>query len=268
MTKLTKLLVPGVALSAALLLPGIALAQPGTGFGDPTPPAPTPVTPVPAPAPAPAPAPTPAPAPPPVYNPTPTTPAPAPAPAAAPAPQPVVEDTPATARPEGTSIGLGINYLLGAAELDRPDGASVRFRMASALTFEPFVRLATHGQSQMNGDFKDAQNELLLGTNVRLPLKSRGKVDIVASVGGFVGLETDDPDGDDNNSTTTSLAVDYGLGVEYWYNANWCLSFTARNPFVNYNNTSFEISDEATVSNVDVGAIWNPLTELSLHLFY
>ena len=166
------------------------------------------------------------------------------------------------------SVGLGINYLLGGAELDRPDGASVRFRLDSALTFEPFVRLATHGQSTADGDFKDAQNELLLGTNVRFPLKSRGKVDLIATAGGFLGLDTSDPDGDDNNSTTTSLGIDYGLGVNYWYNANWCLSFTARNPFVSYSSTSQEASDDLTTSNIDVGAIWNPLTELSLHLFY
>tara|TARA_R110002096_G_scaffold299503_1_gene493905 strand:- start:3726 stop:4232 length:507 start_codon:yes stop_codon:yes gene_type:complete len=167
------------------------------------------------------------------------------------------------------SLGLGINYLLGGAELDRPDGASARFRLESALTFEPFVRLATHGQSQADGDFKDAQNELLLGTNVRFPLKSRGKVDLIATFGGFVGFNTNDPDGDDNNTTTTQLGIDYGLGVEYWYNANWCLSFTARNPFVNYSGTSFEDNnDNLATSNIDVGAIWNPLTELSLHLFY
>lgn len=265
MTNSKKSLVSGLALGAALLLPTIALAQPATGFGEPTPP-PTPA-PAPAPAPAPVAAPAPAPAPAPVYAPAPTAPAPAPAPMAAPA-APVVPDAPPTARAAGLSLGLGINYLLGGAELDRPDGASARFRLASALTFEPFVRLATSGQSRLDGDEKDAQNELLLGTNVRLPLKSRGKVDLIATVGGSLGFNTNDPDGDDNNSTTTSLGIDYGLGVEYWYNANWCLSFTARNPFVNYQSTSFEISGDATTSNIDVGAIWTPLTELSLHLFY
>jgi len=182
--------------------------------------------------------------------------------------EPSVPDAPTTARPNGSSVGLGINYLLGGAELDRPDGASVRFRMASGLTLEPFVRLATHGQSQMNDDIKNAQNELLLGSTVRIPLKQRGKVDLVAVVGAAIGLNNNDPDGDNNNDTTTSFAVDYGLSAEYWYNANWCVSLTARNPFVNYASTSQEASSDLTTKNIDVGAIWNPLTELSLHLFY
>lgn len=173
-----------------------------------------------------------------------------------------------TDRANGMSVGLGINYLLGGAELDRPGGASVRFRMASALTFEPFVRLATHGQSEMNGDIKNAQNELELGTNVRLPLKSRGKVDLIATAGAFLGVNTNDPDGDDNNSTSTAFGIDYGLGVEYWYNANWCLSFTAKNPFVAYQSTSQEVDNDFTVSAIDVGAIWDPGVELALHLFY
>ncbi len=260
MTRPKTTLIPGLALSAALLLPSVALAQPGGGFGDPVPPAPT--DPVATPDPVPV---TPAPAPAPVYNPAPTTPEPQPV---ATAPSKPVVSTTSTARPQDLTLGLGINYLLGGAELDRPDGASARFRLPSGLTLEPFVRLATHGQSTMDGDTKNAQNEFILGSNVRFPLKSRGKVDLVAVGGASLGFETDDPDGDDNNTTITSFGLDYGLGLEYWYSSNWCLSFTARNPFVSYVGTSFEISDDAATSNVDVGLIWNPMTELSLHLFY
>ncbi len=265
MTDTKKSLVPGLALGAALLIPSVAVAQPGTGFGEPTPPPTAAPAPAPAPVAQPGPQPQPAPAPAPVYAPAPTA-APAPAPVAA--PEPVEPDEPATARAKGLSLGLGLSYVLGGAEFDRPSGASARFRLEYAITFEPFVRLATHGQSEMDGDIKNAQNELLLGTNVRLPLKSRGKVDLIATAGAAIGVDGNDPDGDDNNTSTTTFGVDYGLGVEYWYNANWCLSFTAKNPFLNYRSVSQEVSDNLTTSSVDVGAIWTPTTELALHLFY
>jgi hypothetical protein len=174
----------------------------------------------------------------------------------------------ATARPDGMSFGLGINYVLGGAELDRPDGASLRLRLASGLTLEPFVRLATHGQSSMDGDVKNAQNEFFLGSNVRLPLMSRGKVDLVGQAGGSLGVFINDPDGDDNNTTTTSFLIDYGLSVEYWVNTNWALSFTARNRFLRYEKISQQVSDNLTATNTDVGLIWDPVVDLAVHLFY
>lgn len=175
---------------------------------------------------------------------------------------------PATARPEGMSIGMGISYLLGGAELDRPDGASVRFRLDGGLTLEPFIRLATHGQSQQDDDIKNAQNEVVLGSNVRLPLASRGKVDLIAQVGAGLSYFGNDPDGDDNNSSTLAFAIDYGLGVEYWINHNWVLSFTARNPFVNYVSRSVEVSDDFTETDTDIGLIWDPGMDAALHLFF
>ncbi len=166
------------------------------------------------------------------------------------------------------SIGFGLGWALGAADLQAPDSASVRFRLDSGLTLEPIVRLATHGQSTADGDFKDAQNEVLLGSNVRIPLKSRGKVDLVGQIGGAFGVFISDPDGDNNNQTTTTFVVDYGLGVDYWFNQNWCLSFTARNPFFSLERISQEASSDLTATNTDVGLIWNPGIDAALHLFY
>jgi hypothetical protein len=173
-----------------------------------------------------------------------------------------------SARAEGMTFGLGINYILGGAELDRPDGASLRVRLISGLTFEPFVRLATHGQSTMDGDFKNAQNEFIVGTNARLPLKSRGKVDLIAQIGGGLGVAVNDPDGDDNNTTVTTLEIEYGLSVEYWFNQNWTLSFTARNRFVRYESTGQQSSSDLDSSNTDIGLIWDPVVDLALHLYF
>lgn len=170
------------------------------------------------------------------------------------------------------SIGLGIDYLLGGAELDRPDGASARLRLASGLTLEPTVRLATHGQSTDSaaGETDDAQNEFVLGSNVRYALKSRGKVDLIAQVGGGLAFLSNDPEGDDNNTNNLNFAIDYGLGVEYWVSSNWCLSFTATNPFLIFDDTTTEVAniDDTSQTNIDIGVIWDPVTRLSVHLFY
>lgn len=258
MTHLRTSLLSGLALGAAILLvPVVVHAQ---AVGDPVP------------APAGMPSiddpPVPAPGPPaPVYSPTPTAPAPTPPPVAGDS-MAVTTSAPATARPDGMSFGLGISYVLGGAQIDRPDGASLRFRLASGLTLEPFVRLATHGQSMMDGDFKDAQNEFIVGSVVRLPVKSRGKVDLVGQVGGGLSVFINDPDGDDNNTTTTTLSVIYGLSLEYWFNSNWNLSFTARNPLVSYQNVGFQISDSQTETKSEIGVIWDPVVDLALHLFF
>jgi hypothetical protein len=237
------------------------MAQGTGGFGDPVPaPGGTPVAdPVVDPAPAP------------VYTPAPT-PAPQPQPEPAAVNTSEAEPMPAPAttggRAEGLTFGLGISYILGGAEIDRPDGASLRIRMPSGLTFEPFVRLATHGQSTDDGDIENAQNEFFIGANARLPLKSRGKVDLVGQVGGGVGVFVSDPEGNDNNTTTTNFAIDYGLSLEYWYNPNWVLSFTARNQFVRYQGTSQQSTSTLDASDTDIGIIWDPVVEAAFHLFF
>lgn len=175
---------------------------------------------------------------------------------------------PATARPEGMSIGLGLSYALGAAELHRPDGASARFRMDGGLTLEPFVRLETRSQSVMDGDVKNGQNEFAVGSNLRLPLAGRGKVDFIAQIGAGLNYIGDDPDGDDNNSGNFRFAIDYGLGVEYWVNHNWCISFTARNPFLSYESRTQEVSSDVTETDTEIGIIWDPGIDAALHLFY
>ena len=247
--------------TVGLLASSVANAQPAT---------------VPAPQPVPAAAPTP------VYQPVATTQATAPVAQQPSAPQETkvaVPDQPPTARPQGMTFGLGFGYFINGSifgngggqapvNLKSPTGASVQVRLDSGLTLAPFVRLATHGQSTEGGDTKDAQNEFIVGSEVRYPLKSRGKVDLVAVGLAALAIQGSDPDGDDNNSTLTGFQVGYGLSVEYWYNANWRLSFTATNPFFLLNSRSFEVSDDLTTTDIDVGLIWDPNTSAAIHLFF
>lgn len=221
-----------------------------------------------APVPAPTPAPQPAPQPAPVYVP----PAPPAAPVAntqaAAAPAAPVQAVSKTPRPQGMSVGLGFGWALP-ADLDRLAQASVRLRLESGLTFEPIVRLETLGQSLADGDVKNAQNQLTVGTNVRLPLLGRGKVDFVGQIGAGIGINIDDPDGGDNNTTNFQAAIDWGISAEYWWNHNWVLSLTGRNPFLSYVSQTIESPvDDSTTSTTSIGAVWQPQVEVAIHLFY
>lgn len=254
MHRVTKLL-SVAALAAALIIPtSSAFAQPTDDFGNP----------VPTPEPMPEPEPTP------TYTPPPP---PPPAPEPAPAPEPVAPAEPemaepATDRPEGMTIGLGFGYQFP-AEIDRIDMASARFRLPSGLTLEPVVFLNTAGESLMDGDVKNAQNDVFLGSNIRVPFAGRGPVDFVGVAGAVLGYSINDPDGGDNNTSTFSLDLNWGVSAEYWYSNHWCFSLTAVNPFISYVSVTQETAaNDNTESQTSVGLNWNPGLQAAFHLFY
>jgi len=181
-------------------------------------------------------------------------------------PPPMPSSSPA-GRPEGMSYGIGVQHESG-ADLFSPTSASVRIRLASGMTIEPFVNLGTQSQSMLNGDVKNAQNEVSLAAAVRIPLKSRDKIDLVGIGIGQLAWSQNDPDGKDNNSSAKVFALQYGVGMDYWVTNHWCLSFNVSNPFLSYQTTSQEISSDADTADLSLGLIWAPQTTAALHLFF
>lgn len=181
-------------------------------------------------------------------------------------------------RPPGYSVGIGAGYVLP-ADLSEPDTVSARFRLASGLTFEPLVQIsyaATSDSTDGPGiDVENTQNEFdfMVASQVRLPLVSRGRADLVglgAATMAF-GRGTNDPDGPDNSTDTGNLAFAllYGLSVEYFVFPHWVISFDATNPVFALARQTQEMNDvKATDSSFAIGAIWNPTVRLMLHLFY
>lgn len=178
-------------------------------------------------------------------------------------------DETTTPRPEDMTLGFGFGYTLP-ADVQQISQASVRLRLVSGLTLEPIVRLATVGESLNDGDIKNANNEVTFGSNVRIPLKERGKVSLIGQIGAGVSFTIDDPDGSDNNTTTFAVALDWGAGVEWWFNQHWSLSVTGRNPFVSYVSTTQELGAglDDKQSTTRIGAIWDPAIDIAVHLFY
>jgi hypothetical protein len=224
-------------------------------------------------------APTPAPEPTP-----PAEPAPAPVEPVAPAPQPsepaaappeapaaaVATEAAAPNRPEGTSMGIGVGYSFPAQVLE-PNLASVRFRFASGLTIEPTVVLATSRATTEIGP-AETETETSEGTfaaNVRLPLAGRGKIDLVLLGGASISYLKQSPDGPDNDTTTTTLALSWGLGLDYWPKQSWCLSASASNPLFSFARTRQEmVPQDQKSTTLSIGAIFDPAIYAMLHMFF
>jgi hypothetical protein len=231
-------------------------------------------------------------------EPTPTNPpaAPAEAPPAAPshdaaptpppaAPGPTVEAAPAAvvvapapaeaSRPEGFSIGIGAGYTLPAS-LDRPDTFSARFRLATGLAIEPFfdVLAASRDTSDSFGgidsDATDKINRYGLGANVRIPALSRGRFDLVALLGAPLSYSKNDPEGDHNHTSQTTLVTSWGLAVDWWLTPHLAISASALNPLVTYTNSESEMgTDETTSQSITLLELaFSPRVTLMAHLYF
>ena len=227
---------------------GVAHAQPVDSedpLGDPMPP-PEPYTPPPPPPPPPQPPPA------------------EPPPAAAPADEAVV------GRPEGFSIGIGIGFSIPGA-VDTPNLASVRFRLATGLTFEPFVTLGNASTTTDNGiaEQEDSETTFGAGALVRIPVVQRGKIDLeVLGSGAFINNK-DNPDGDQNTVSQTSFALGYGLAVSYWLTRHWNLTLSATNGVISYNRTSRDGLGgmDTSSSRLEIKAEFAPRVGVMIHLF-
>ena len=223
----------------------------------------------------------------------PVTPAPEPAPAApepavvepvAPAPEPEsteatpppdsptasVEATASPNRPEGMSLGIGIGYSIP-AQLLEPNLASVRFRFPSGLTIEPTIVLATARSTVEVGpaETETESGEGTVAANIRLPLAGRGKIDLVLIGGAGLTYNKQAPDGPDNDTTTATFALSWGLGLDYWPKQSWCLSASATNPLFAFTRTRQEMAGQDQKSKtLAFGAIFDPGVFILLHMFF
>ncbi|MEO8704772.1 MAG: hypothetical protein ABI867_32245 [Kofleriaceae bacterium] len=209
-------------------------------------------------------------------NPTPTPPPPQPnpAPPPTPAPMPVVqpEGPPVTdeARPTDLSIGIGVGYQFPTS-LETPNITSVRFRLPSGLTFEPQLILANTTDTVDTGEsVDDKRTELGLGSVIRYPLIQHGRVDLEFLGALNVNNVNSNPDGDDNNTSTTVLTLNYGLAVTSWITKHWQISMSAANPLVSFVKVRQEMGpmNVLVTSNTTLGAIFDPTVILMVHLYH
>jgi hypothetical protein len=146
-------------------------------------------------------------------------------------------------RPEGTAVGIGIGYAFPGFNVLQPNTASARFRLGGVV-LEP--RLNVGGSSTTGRDLDFSQTGDLpaeedtvdtraggfgagVGTGVRVPISSRGPVDLQFLGGVTVSYSTSSGDRDesDNENTDVSSAnalllnLDWGLGLEWFLGKGW-----------------------------------------------
>lgn len=194
----------------------------------------------------------------------------------APAVEPEPEVTPVVAEPRATrptafSIAIGLGYDLP-ADLQAPNITSVRFRLPSGLTFEPRVELARSGSTTDTGTPPDTETTTTsteLGVLARHPLMSNGKVDFEIAGGFSLARSVVNPDMADNDTTTTSFGIFYGIAVGYWFTPHVYLTLTGLNPILSTSSRSEEMGPTLTVetSSTGVGLVFDPNVFAMLHLY-
>jgi hypothetical protein len=111
-------------------------------------------------------------------------------------------------RPEAFSIGIGAGYTFP-TNITAPNTATVRFRFESGLTIEPFVNLSASGAlaSDSVTESTDSAFTLSVGSLVRIPLVTRGKIDLNVLGGASIGFTNSNPEGPDNTSRAFSASL-------------------------------------------------------------
>lgn len=239
-----------LALALTLALAGTAMAQPLPG--DPE----TPVTPDPIPTPPP----DPPPPPPDPTPPPPPTPAPAPPPAA-----------PSDPRPNEFAIGIGIGYTFPTS-LETPNTTSVRFRLPTGLTFEPravFRRVTDTVDTGMALD--DTTTTIGIGTLLRYPMVRHGRFDF--ELLGFFDINNvkqNPTDAEDDETSTTTTALGYGLAVGMWVNRHFQVSASAVNGLLIFEKQRQEMGPQNVLvtSRTTIALEFDPTVFVMAHLYH
>ncbi len=181
------------------------------------------------------------------------------------------EAAPDSKRPDGFSIGIGVGYRFPTS-LSIPNAASVRFRLPSGITFEPSVVLASSSQEVDVGmSTGGSATEVGVGAVARFSLVGRRRTDLELLATANVDRVNVDPSDQnpDDNTTTSSVSLGYGLAVGLWITQNLQVSLSATNALVNYVHEREEMGfDFVQVTNTTTfGLIFDPTVTLMVHLY-
>jgi hypothetical protein len=173
-------------------------------------------------------------------------------------------------RPTGTTVALGVGYGLPTS-LETPNRTSLRLRLASGLTFEPTFAISNNTENRDSGATEETDKTTVFSivALVRLPIVSKGKVDL--DVLGTLGFTTrkENPEDDYNTVTTNSFGVGYGLGIGYWLSHHWQFSMSVTNPLVSYDQSKRQIGPGMTTKSSDttLGLVFTPAVFMMIHLY-
>ena len=186
-------------------------------------------------------------------------------------PLPPVQDRDAGDRPSEIAFGLGLGYIFPTS-LETPNVTSARVRFTNGIQLEPRVVFGnTSSSSTMNStSSSDGSSQVALAALVRFPMITHRKIDfeLIGALG--FDIRRVNPDGDNNNTTDTSVALSWGIGISYWFTPHWSMSFTATNPLIAFTSHKQEETPpttESKTSSTTIGAFFAPVISVMVHLY-
>jgi hypothetical protein len=173
-------------------------------------------------------------------------------------------------RPDMFSIGIGLGYVFPTS-LETPNITTVRFRLISGLTFEPTVFLQGRKQTVDTGMAVDtSQTTVGLAALVRYPLVAHGRVDLELLGAAALDNVKDNPPGSDDETSTTTTSLAYGLAVSTWINPHWQVSLSSTNTLLQFAKVRQENGPGAVTVNSDTtfGAVFDPTVFVMVHAYH
>ena len=179
---------------------------------------------------------------------------------------------------KGLGFGMGVGYVVEPGfDVLKPTMADFRLDIGGGLMLEPTLIYAQSetgvtdtNQAEDDPPIKSVDMGLRVGA--RYELFARGPVQLLGLGGLSYRSQSQEGGSTGNEITTTTISLDWGLGLTYWFNWHWAITFDLRNPL--YTSTSEETvragaADPTTrTEETNEFAIqFNPTAMIFLHLW-
>jgi hypothetical protein len=191
----------------------------------------------------------------------------------APAPRAVEHDTDSVV-PEELAVGIGFGWTFPQS-LENPNTVTANVRFPSGLTLEPRIVLQNQETTVDPGvpggmSTTDKVSDLAVALLVRYPVMRHGRFELELQGAAGVSRHKVDPDGPDNETTTSSQVISWGIGVNYWLSRHWALLASASNPLLA--RTSEEkpdgLGDTMTTTSTTYGIVFDPTVSFVIQLYH
>ena len=182
--------------------------------------------------------------------------------------------------PEAKALGVGIGIQAPTGSFG-PNVASVRFRLKDGFALEPSIGFGLNNSRDVvevpGNETENAQRatDVRLGTDARIRFAKRDNVELMGMAGANLALltSTNDPEGSENNQTTstTSVGLGWGFGVNWWAHRNFCLSADVQNPLLTLSSsktTQEGFDGTSSTSAVGLGVAISPTARMMGHVTF
>lgn len=183
--------------------------------------------------------------------------------------------------PEPVTVGFGVGVVAPSSPL-APNTASARVRVSETVTLSPTLDIAFASSSTSSGGgenagFQTRDTNLGVGVEVLNALAQRGTTMLQLAVGGRLGFDTftEEPNEPDEIQTTTrSVNVYYGLGVEHFFGGNdphFSVSAHGLNTLLTVASSTVDDRNTDVITDTNstlFGVIWDPSVRMMVHIYF